>query len=50
MLHFNGRQFTSTGKAKRFVTMLDAYRRGERMLREHPVLRSYRLYVKASPS
>jgi len=47
VLQFDGRNFSSKGRAKLFPTMLAAYARGERLLRQHrSVLRAYKLYVR----
>lgn len=46
VLRYDGRNFSSKGRAKRFSSITSAYRRGEHLLRNYPVLRGYRLYVR----
>jgi hypothetical protein len=46
-LRFDGRNFTSSGRAKHFGSLAAAYSKGEQLLRRFSTLRSYKLY--ASP-
>lgn len=46
VLHWDGRNFTSRGRRKFFGTMAGAFTKGEELLRRHPVLRGYKLYVR----
>jgi hypothetical protein len=45
ILRYDGRNFTSSGRAKQFGTLARAYGKGEQLLKRYAVLRSYRLYV-----